>query len=786
MPGLGERTLADLIEVVRSGRAARRPILLLMGAGCSASAGVPLAADIVERIRVSHPRAYQRADPKTYPSVLGQLMSGERRSLIREVTQAARVGWGHLAVAEMIRVGAVDRVITTNFDDLIEVGAQIAGVRLAVYDVPSSLRHDEERIASPALFYLHGQAEGVVVLNTPGELSEYRARIGPVVSAGLQGRTVVVVGYKGLDDPLVDVLREHGTFEFGLYWLDHGEADDPPLHLRSLIRPERGVFRVRAQSSDIALCRIAHALGCFPPRLVSRPFSYLADLLERIGPLEDPPLGLAVDLLAPARAVANWVVTEVEKQAVDAADTEMFLPTPELFEAAVTGDYCRALAIAEGSRQPSDPPSELEVRLAARCAVDLFQRGTGAHGAEARELLARAESLGLFVAEHTPEDPVAQYNLACTRLHLADIEEPSSAVELRRLAESGFRHALQLRPDYVRALRNLADCLGDLADTSGPQDQRRFYSEALELFAQVIEKEPTDLTTRFLLGQTRVDLAHLSMPDEAVALLEAAAHEFREILKADPQHGGALRWLSVSLGSLSAIDLYPARREADVEAEKIMRSILASAPEEPSNLSNLARLYLLRAKNGEGNIALQRQALKEALAMCSSLSVSVLVGGPDPLGCTEARMMMAQLEVREDHEEEACALAGQIVEDLRSFLKLQPGHYLAEAYLAMALGMLGEAQESSAGHAALLEAEERMRKLIERDPSDWGTRFNHASVLVYLAARSPRDMALRLVDEAEAELAMVPRECCNADTMASLQGELQHLREQDHPAGDGT
>lgn len=61
-----ERDIDDILMSLKDMRQRDRRCALLIGAGCSLSAGIPLAGGIVKAIEQQHPSAYRNARTKTY------------------------------------------------------------------------------------------------------------------------------------------------------------------------------------------------------------------------------------------------------------------------------------------------------------------------------------------------------------------------------------------------------------------------------------------------------------------------------------------------------------------------------------------------------------------------------------------------------------------------------------------------------------------------------------------------------------------------------------------------
>lgn len=106
-----QRSLEDVVETIQNAKDRKRSCSLLIGAGCSVKAGIPTAAGFVEQIRVRHPRAYERAEEKTYAKCMAELTSTEQRDLIAEYVDKAKINWAHIAIALLVQHGYVDRVL---------------------------------------------------------------------------------------------------------------------------------------------------------------------------------------------------------------------------------------------------------------------------------------------------------------------------------------------------------------------------------------------------------------------------------------------------------------------------------------------------------------------------------------------------------------------------------------------------------------------------------------------------------------------------------------------------
>lgn len=133
-----ERNMDDVVETVKKANERGKKCTLLIGAGCSVTAGIPTAKGFVEIIEKDYTRAFKRARTKTYAHCMAELSLGERRDLIADYVDKAKVNWAHIAIAQLMKAGYVDRVLTTNFDLLFVRACALLGQFPAVYDFAAS------------------------------------------------------------------------------------------------------------------------------------------------------------------------------------------------------------------------------------------------------------------------------------------------------------------------------------------------------------------------------------------------------------------------------------------------------------------------------------------------------------------------------------------------------------------------------------------------------------------------------------------------------------------------
>ena len=170
MPESFDTTLDIVVETLENAKQDNKGCSVLIGAGCSVSAGVPLAPGFVQEFSKKYPKRFAVVQQQTYPHCMAALANAERDGLIGPHIDKARLNWAHVGLAQLMATGYVTRVLTTNFDPLMIKACAMVRVFPAVYDLAASQVFAADRVQEPSIFYLHGQRSGFVTLHTEDEV----------------------------------------------------------------------------------------------------------------------------------------------------------------------------------------------------------------------------------------------------------------------------------------------------------------------------------------------------------------------------------------------------------------------------------------------------------------------------------------------------------------------------------------------------------------------------------------------------------------------------------------
>jgi len=248
---------------------------LLVGAGGSKSAGIPLANEMVEMIardwleidlcRAATPEEIDHClatDPRfgSYESAVAML--GEHRAAhadyIRKLVAGRSPSEGHYALADLVAYGYFQRIFTTNFDRLIERALALSRWGLDPCILTPHMNCGVHEADLPIVVKLHGDCRFSNIRSLSAQTRQLEGSVSDAFADALHHLGLVVFGYGGSNDsimrPLERMIRRRHSFPLGIYWLLREGVKEPPRveELRQLGHDRYGerVTIVRIKSFD--------------------------------------------------------------------------------------------------------------------------------------------------------------------------------------------------------------------------------------------------------------------------------------------------------------------------------------------------------------------------------------------------------------------------------------------------------------------------------------------------------------------------------------------------------
>lgn len=299
----------------------------LLGAGASATAGIPTGyrmiedfrrqlyerlvsatadpavgngplSDVLVDARLAEAGIPARGDPTEYSVLFEKLFpdAAERRRYIDRQVKLGSPSAGHRVLGSLLATRKTPCVFTTNFDQLIERAAIVAGEKLdhtarahatvAAIDNAERAQRCVKESDWPLIAKLHGDFQSTALMNTGDELRSQDARMRDVLREACNRFGLIVVGYSGRDESVMAALEScveswgSRAFPMGLYWVTRDPGDLLPAVVR-LLECAR-VAKIKAEvvrcsgfdtlAQDLANCvELPEALKASIPGDVPRP-----------------------------------------------------------------------------------------------------------------------------------------------------------------------------------------------------------------------------------------------------------------------------------------------------------------------------------------------------------------------------------------------------------------------------------------------------------------------------------------------------------------------------------
>lgn len=249
------KTLEELVYFFQPEREVR-PILLL-GAGASFKAGVPVAAEMVRQIaRFAYAIKVLKASPdhavgimegdiqrylkqqtwyrdgqlgELFPEAVAHLLtpSSVRKAFFATMmSRATGPTEGHHALADLVQRQLLQTVLTTNFDSLIEDALkarqpqikEVVAINKSAGDFAAFLPYNRAQVV-----YLHGAYEYYRDRNSIEETKRMDKTVVAKVRHMIAYAPLVVIGYRGFEPSVMDHLlgegiEESSKYAHGIFW----------------------------------------------------------------------------------------------------------------------------------------------------------------------------------------------------------------------------------------------------------------------------------------------------------------------------------------------------------------------------------------------------------------------------------------------------------------------------------------------------------------------------------------------------------------------------------------
>ncbi len=333
--------------------------VFLIGAGCSVSAGIEPAAGVakycakklarklsngsldtqdadvalnwlIEERRITlAPAKSPRPDGSHWAGLYSYFFEAHFQSanMQREIINAIvaqggdKLNWAHACLGELVRLGYVHTVLTTNFDQLVLQGIIRTGLMPVTADGLEALNRIVGRPKRPQVVHLHGSMHTYDLRNSATSLAEtsrHSTAQAMVHTLMKECDLLVVVGYSGGEEGIMTLLQDAGRVmqKLVIYWVTFTPGSESLSENAHELLLGENKFLVWGGPADRFFGQLMSEMKLGEPEWVRDPIKILNEQSERLkAPEEDlPEIQILVDAFKARVNYANRPEHRLDEQ----------------------------------------------------------------------------------------------------------------------------------------------------------------------------------------------------------------------------------------------------------------------------------------------------------------------------------------------------------------------------------------------------------------------------------------------------------------------------------------
>ena len=277
-------TVKDIAKTLKDSKKQGTPVIVFTGAGCSKSAGMPLANELVAEINKkfkSNLRALTDTQKKDYGLCMSKLTPHEQKTLIEKHITKAKINWAHIALGSLLKNGYLGKVLTFNFDNILNRACSLDNFFPPIYDLKVLSKEYFSAIPNQSIVHLHGQWSGFDLANSSDSTEKQAENLKHYIKETINTSPTMFIGYSGGADAFFQLVEENFIGQHRLYWIDYGKEPNSNVKKFIEVNPNHRNF-IGEQDADKFLLELAIELKCFPTELFKDPIKHLKEICEYV------------------------------------------------------------------------------------------------------------------------------------------------------------------------------------------------------------------------------------------------------------------------------------------------------------------------------------------------------------------------------------------------------------------------------------------------------------------------------------------------------------------------
>lgn len=262
-------SVKEIANTLKDSKKQGAPIIVFTGAGCSKSAGMPLANELITEINKKYKgnlKSLDDEEKRNYGVCMSKLTPHEQKTLIEKHISKAKINWAHIALASLLKNGYLGKVLTFNFDNILNRACSLDNFFPPTYDLKVLSEEYFSAIPNQSIIHLHGQWSGFQLANSDKDTVIQANKLKNYIKASINTSPSLFIGYSGGADAFFKLVEEDFIGQHRLFWVDY--AKEPNSIVKKFIdaNPNHRNF-IGEQDADKFLLELAIELKCFPTEL---------------------------------------------------------------------------------------------------------------------------------------------------------------------------------------------------------------------------------------------------------------------------------------------------------------------------------------------------------------------------------------------------------------------------------------------------------------------------------------------------------------------------------------
>ncbi|WP_171478499.1 TPR end-of-group domain-containing protein [Acinetobacter sp. WCHAc060033] len=569
------------------------------------------------------------------------MYQASKKKLLIKYIEKSKINWAHIALACLLKSDYIAKVLTFNFDNILNRACSLDNFFPPIYDLHVLSEEYFSAIPNRSIIHLHGQWSGFELANGDKDTAKQADKLKSYIKDTINTAPSIFIGYSGGADAFFKLVEENFLGQHRLFWVDYSK--EPNANVKKFIDANSNHRNfIGEQDADKFLLELAIELNCFPTNMFKDPIKHMKEICELINEFPLATIDSQIDILedtkktldiAHASSPAIKVIKLAEYLNGKKFDTIInqkekldlnIKPISKILASAYLGKALTFLTKDESQFQKNfDKAIELEPNFYQayaeagnkltshsqkqnlELAISYFEKcfalrpnlkddsiiGNYAVVLTKLAILEKKDTTFYHSFEQykktlkiQPDDADHLGNYATSLYSLGKLKEDE---DLFNKAFEQYEKTLKIQPDHVKHLGNYGNALSNLAKLKEDED---LFNKAFNQYEKALKIQPDDAD---ILGNYATSLYSLGKLKEEEDLFNKAFNQYEKALKVQPDDADILGNYANALSSLAKLkedeDLF---NKAFNQYEKALKV----QPDRVNNLGNYATALSSLAK----------------------------------------------------------------------------------------------------------------------------------------------------------------------------------------------